>query len=107
MSDTQTTPRKRTVKKAAAPSPPIDQLLDKVGPKVVAKPSMIARFYEPVYLYRFLFANGDVVDIHAMRDDSVLRDALITHRKVHGDRIIGATRLGFEGYADMEHYVEV
>jgi hypothetical protein len=95
MSDTQTTPRKRTVKKAAAPP----KEPGKVAPQIID-----GKYYEPVYIFRYLFENGDVVDIHATRDDSNVRDALLKVRKVHSDRIVGSTRMEFLGYCSMDNY---
>lgn len=97
MSDTQTTPRKRTVKKAAAPP----KEPGKIEPKIVR-----GRYTEPVYRFRYLFENGDVVDVEATRDDSNLRDALLKERKIHSDRIAGSTRMEFLGYCNMESYVQ-
>jgi hypothetical protein len=99
--ESKPTPTKRATKKTA-PKPKPDLTLVKPEPKIID-----GKHYVPVYLHRFLFENGDVVDIETPRDDSTLRDVLLTQRHIHGDRIAGSTRLNFVGYADMEHYVEV
>jgi len=96
-------PAKRPTKKASAPK--ADLKLVKPESKVV-----LGILYEPVWLYRFLFDNGDVVDITAIRDDSTLRGLLLDQRKKDGikeDRIAGAARVEFLGYPTMEKLIEL
>lgn len=56
---------------------------------------------EPVYLWRALFSNGDVVEVHAAHDNSVLRELLLKERKIENDRIEGVARVSFAGYTAM------
>jgi hypothetical protein len=45
----------------------------------------------PTHRYRYLLSDGSIVDVLAVRDDSDLRDALLTYTGV--DRIEGSARL--------------
>lgn len=44
-----------------------------------------------VYRYRFLFANGDVLDVLSTCDDSDLRRAVLDMRNLNVDRIVGVS----------------
>jgi hypothetical protein len=52
----------------------------------------------PVFAYRVLFANGDTLTIESPRDDSDVRGAVLEHRKLEGDQIMGVARLGCVGW---------
>jgi hypothetical protein len=99
------TPTKRAPAKAATAEPKPDLKLIKPTQKVIN-----GILYEPVYLHRFLFDNGDVVDVQAIRDDSNLRGLLLDQRKKDGikdDRIAGSARVEFLGYPDMESLTQL
>lgn len=104
MSEAAAESTRKPVKRVAKAPPQTLPRLDLVKPaaKVVE-----GKFYEPVYLHRFLFENGDVVDVLAIRDDSRLREALLAQRNIHGDRITGSTQLDFVGYPDMESLIKL
>jgi hypothetical protein len=44
-----------------------------------------------IYRWRFLFANGDVLDVVSTHDDSHLRGELLKLRGVTDDRIVGVS----------------
>jgi hypothetical protein len=56
----------------------------------------------PVYVFRFLFGNGDVLDVRSMQDDSRLREAILKERAIDGDRIVGTSDGTFVGYMRVE-----
>lgn len=58
-------------------------------PKVRFTPDGLVEY--PVFQYRFLFGNGDTLDVQALRDDSDLRAAVLTHRKIKEDRVVGVS----------------
>ena len=54
----------------------------------------------PLYVYRFLMADGAVVDVECDTDDSDVRDAVLKWTK--GERIAGVTRMACVGWTTSE-----
>jgi hypothetical protein len=87
-----TTKKAAPAKRAAPKEPPV---------RLVPNGDGTLRASWPVHAYRFLFADGTVLNVESVRDDSVLRGALIDHRKVPDDRIVGSTVLGCVGWTEV------
>ena len=91
-------PRKRVTKKTAA-----KMAAAKEEPPVPLTSQLLGSYwYEPIWLYRFLFEDGTVWDVHAIHADSRLSEALLKSRGIKNDRIIGAARVACVGYANMQ-----
>lgn len=87
-------------KKAATPAkaPPRPQ---RVRLKLRDDGDVVASW--PVHAYRFLFADGTVLNVESpCNDGSVLREAVLAMRNVAGDRIEGIAMLGCVGWTVAE-----
>jgi hypothetical protein len=91
--------KKVPAKKAPRHAPPVPE----EPPKPFLRDGV---WYEPVWLVRFLMADGEIIDVKAITDDSRLREAILNSRGKGGkankdDRIAGSSRVEFLGYADL------
>ena len=77
-------------------------------PEETPRPILIdGAFCEPVWLTRFLYADGTVEDIVTTTDDSRLRGALLDARKLKDDRIVGSARVSFLGYSNPRQLLDL
>jgi hypothetical protein len=53
----------------------------------------------PTFEFRFLFTNGDVLDVVGIGDDETLRAAVLAERRIDGDQIAGVSEGRFVGWA--------
>lgn len=77
-------------------------------PNIVVPPTTVNGRIEvrhPVYLVRFMFENGDVVDVEVVHDNNWVTEDLMKWRNVTNDKIVGHTRLGIVGYTTVDHTI--
>ena len=87
-------------------SQPVKRVAKRV-PQADVLPAPVAHLVEgevhlPMFLYRFLFSNGDVVDIVAYRDDPDVRELVRKRRNLgNEDMIMGVSRVRHVGFTKM------
>lgn len=103
MSDTSKKSVSKRPAKKAAPRPVLEPPdFTSYRAKLIENEDGDTVFCEPVWRFRFLFGDGTVKDVVAIRDDSRLRELLLAERKgVKNDRIAGSATAAFVGYAKL------